>query len=166
VIGLSVACFFQWRHSAGLQARVNALQAKLDKGRQMQATPSATPTVQQLHLAVYKGDLTRIRSLLDAHPEWLNANTENKFKNTALHFAAYYGQEEVVAELIKRGAAVNAQNRNGNTPFHDAITSESSSHQAPAQKWRGCERAQFSRRGSSATGGHGQPRDCRDHSTV
>jgi hypothetical protein len=123
VMTLSIACFFQWRHAASLQARVNALQAELDKGRQMQATTTAAPTVQQLHLAVYRGDVTRVRTLLDAHPEWLNAKAENRFNNTALHFAAYYGQEEVVAELIKRGAEVNAQNRNGNTPLHDAITS-------------------------------------------
>jgi hypothetical protein len=124
VMTLSIACFFQWRHSAGLKARVDALQAELARGRQRQATTtSATATVQQLHLAAYRGDLTQLRSLLDAHPEWLNAKAENRFNNTALHFAAYYGQEEVVAELIKRGAEVNAQNRNGNTPLHDAITS-------------------------------------------
>lgn len=79
--------------------------------------------MEEVHAAARNGDVTALRELLDAHPELLNANTHNRFGSTALHFAAYFKQREIVAELLKRGADVNAVNNEGTTPLHDAIAS-------------------------------------------
>lgn len=40
---------------------------------------------------------------------------------TALHVAAYQGYPKVVAELIRRGARVDAKTRNGHTPLFEAV---------------------------------------------
>ena len=40
--------------------------------------------------------------------------------NTALHWAAANGDAPMVAELVRAGAAVNAQNNGGSTPLHTA----------------------------------------------
>lgn len=40
---------------------------------------------------------------------------------TALHDACYYGFEEVADELCRRGAKVNAFDKDGKTPLHVCI---------------------------------------------
>ncbi|VDD86579.1 unnamed protein product [Enterobius vermicularis] len=42
-------------------------------------------------------------------------------RNTALHWAASFGTEEVVSMLCENGASVNALNAKGETPLHDAV---------------------------------------------
>nr|CAD7405719.1 unnamed protein product [Timema cristinae] len=42
-------------------------------------------------------------------------------KNTPLHWAACYGNKEIVTCLISRGADVNSMNACGATPLHDAV---------------------------------------------
>lgn len=42
-------------------------------------------------------------------------------QNTALHWAASFGSEEVVGMLCENGATVNATNAKGETPLHDAV---------------------------------------------
>ena len=91
--------------------------------------PSLTP-MEEIHAAARSGDVAALRTLLDAHPDLLNANTHNRFGSTALHFAAYFKQPGIVAELLKRGADVNAVNNEGTTPLHDAI---SAGHQGIAR---------------------------------
>lgn len=67
------------------------------------------------------GDLDRLPSLLDAEPELARAWSPDGF--TALHFAAFFGQDGASALLIERGADVNAVSRNGLTvmPLHSAL---------------------------------------------
>lgn len=45
----------------------------------------------------------------------------NQYGNTPLHLAAYMGHTATVAELLDRGADVNAVNKYNNTPLHLAI---------------------------------------------
>jgi len=80
------------------------------------------PPFEDILRAVGQGNLQKLRTLLDAHPELVSANTHNRYGNTPLHFAAYNNMEAIAAELIQRGADVNAVNKSGNTPLHDAIT--------------------------------------------
>lgn len=123
VINLSLLSFVMWRRSVDLQRQVTLLSRELEQSRQANAgTQDELPVLQQLHAAAGQGDIRQLQALLAAHPELVNANGENKFGNTPLHFAAYNGHLECTAELIKRGANVNAKNRSGNTPLHDAIT--------------------------------------------
>jgi hypothetical protein len=123
VVNLSLLSFTLFRRSRTLHAQVLMLEQELAQARQT-ITPSKPelPPLQQLHVAAGGGDLARLRELLDARPELVNDNGENKFGNTPLHFAAYNGRLEAAAELIKRGAKVNAKNNSGMTPLHDAIT--------------------------------------------
>src|SRR3972149_2356676 len=51
-------------------------------------------------------------------PEIVNAN--NKYVFIPLHTAVYIGDQEVVAQLLKDGADVNAKKDDGFTPLHAA----------------------------------------------
>ena len=65
-------------------------------------------------------------SLLDLHPDQVNAYTNDGF--TPLHVAAYFGRNAAAIDLISRGADVNAVSRNElkNTPLHAAIAGSAS----------------------------------------
>ncbi len=71
--------------------------------------------------AAKKGDLDNLKALLKTDKSLLEArDTDN---STALHCAAWKGQVEVVAFLLKSGADVRIHNSNdhwGTTPLHAA----------------------------------------------
>lgn len=130
VVNLAVIVVMQWRHAAERERYVAQLEEQRAKEQQApDATlapppqaPRPPPPVQQLLQAIGRNNVEQIRALLDAHPGLLNATNGNQYNNTPLHFAAYNNLEEIAAELLQRGAEVNAVNRHGNTPLHDAIT--------------------------------------------
>ena len=51
-------------------------------------------------------------------PNLRDINERDGHGNTALHFAAQSGRKEKALSLIRAGAEVNAQNKDGNTPLH------------------------------------------------
>lgn len=57
--------------------------------------------------AVKQGLIEEVRSLLAAHPEWINRRDE--MGATALHHAAFEGRCEVVRVLVEHGAEINAR---------------------------------------------------------
>ncbi len=62
-----------------------------------------------------------LEELVDAEPELAQAWSPDGF--TALHLAAYFGQEDAARTLIERGAEMNLVARNANThvtPLHSA----------------------------------------------
>jgi ankyrin repeat protein len=63
-----------------------------------------------LHLAAIRGDCRAIELLLDAG---LDINELGDVGNTALHYAIKYQHDDVVALLIKRGAASDIKNEFG-----------------------------------------------------
>ena len=72
-----------------------------------------------IHDAVFDGVIARVQAELD---EGVDVNTEDEFGFTPLHFAAWFGHNEIAELLIENGADVNANALRGLTPLHDAAT--------------------------------------------
>jgi ankyrin repeat protein len=70
----------------------------------------------EIHEAARKGDLTKVKELLDKHPELVNA-VDNR-NCTPLHFAVNGGYTEIANLLIEKGADILAKDADGDTPLH------------------------------------------------
>jgi hypothetical protein len=83
--------------------------------------PGKSPAVLAAHEACLQGNVTRLKEILDEHPEYLN---QFIVQNTAtlLHSAVYNSQLEIVEELLRRKAEVNVRNAAGATPLHDCAS--------------------------------------------
>jgi RNA polymerase sigma factor (sigma-70 family) len=87
----------------------------------------------QFSIAVRTGDLAQVRRMLDAHPALIGERERwdedvaqrNRFPAvgsfTALHRAAYYGDDALAALLLERGADPSAPTKIGQTPLHVAV---------------------------------------------
>jgi uncharacterized protein len=86
--------------------------------------------IQEAFQAAESGDVDRLTSLLNEHPEL--ANRENEQGLTLLGYAAHFGHPEAVQLLIQSGAQVNAVSHSrvsyipSNTALHAAIAGERS----------------------------------------
>jgi ankyrin repeat protein len=75
----------------------------------------------EIHEATWKGDLEKIKKLLDQNPELVNAQDESGL--TPLHYAVNYGYEnqiQIINLLLEKGADVNIKTLDGRTPLHNA----------------------------------------------
>jgi len=70
----------------------------------------------KLRIAINRGDVDKVKSLLEENPEMINAKDING--DTPLHCACKCKKKKVIDALIAKGANVNAKNNNGNTPMH------------------------------------------------
>jgi len=71
-----------------------------------------------IHDAAKKGDLVKVKTLLQKDPTLLNAKGENQ--KTPLHWAAEAGHAEIVEFLVSKGAEINILNVISETPLHYA----------------------------------------------
>jgi uncharacterized protein len=75
-----------------------------------------------IHKAAYRGELKKVRDLLQ---EGANPDARDSFGGTALHAAMFQKNMEVVKVLLDHGCDINAQGTgNGYTPLHDAVWAE------------------------------------------
>jgi len=77
------------------------------------------PEFRALLLAAARGEVDRVRSILDENPDWI-ARVDGD-DETALHYAASHGQAAVLRLLLERGAPVDARSYNRFTPLHRAV---------------------------------------------
>ena len=76
--------------------------------------------VMQLQSAVERGELERARLLLECSQSERLLNARDRWNNTPLHAAAFYGHVAVVEHLLQCKAPVDATNELQNTPLHIA----------------------------------------------
>jgi ankyrin repeat protein len=81
--------------------------------------PARTPSDGLLHRAAWDGNVIEAKRLLDNGLS--TVDERGNMDNTPLHRAAYSGNKDVAALLIKRGANINAKNRFLSTPLHEAV---------------------------------------------
>ena len=96
---------------------------QMQKLRQQSVVTSTQEVVTATNVcqAAQSGDLSRLKTLLDKHPELLDA-TAGPGHATPLHHAIYYRKAAIVEELLRRRADVNALNGNGATALHDCVS--------------------------------------------
>ncbi len=70
----------------------------------------------EIHDAAHQGDLAKIKTLLTANPQLINAKDARK--STPLHFAADNGSIEVIELLLEKDADLRAIDVDGDTPLH------------------------------------------------
>ncbi len=79
---------------------------------------TALLTGEEIHDAANQGDLERVKRLLLAHPEWLEA--KDAAGRTPLHFAVNSGNEDVILYLLSKGADCTAKTNVNTTVLHYA----------------------------------------------
>ncbi len=70
--------------------------------------------------AITRGDIDELRQVLKGQPRGVVNQRHRDSGSTPLSLAAMRGQLEIIKILIRRGARVNATNRDGNTALHTA----------------------------------------------
>ena len=80
--------------------------------------------VASLFSFIQAGDAAGVSRLLASHPELIESDlvSERRFHATPLSVAAALGQGTICSNLIALGANVNARDKFGLTPLHNAIS--------------------------------------------
>ncbi len=73
-----------------------------------------------IHDDARQGNLPAVRALLQQDRKQVNAVTSDRMVMTPLHFAAQFGQVEMVKFLLAQGADVHARDGNRATPLFRA----------------------------------------------
>ena len=92
---------------------------KSGKGSTTNSSSSAKPS--QFYMHCKNNEIDAVTALLPTlTPEKINQVEPNG--STALHAAAYYGNQEIVKLLLSKGARKNIRNCYGSTPYEEAKT--------------------------------------------
>lgn len=92
---------------------------------QNDSNPTPKLTGRTIYELARQNQLDTLRSMLNAHPE-LVSEGGGPFSSTPLHTASGHHLMEIVDELLRHHANVNAQNEMGATPLHDVIKGDGS----------------------------------------
>src|SRR5207249_1196671 len=76
----------------------------------------ASPRGEPVAAAIRERDLSKVRALLDASPELLHAGDERS--NQPIHWAVMTRQLDVIDDLLRRGADINARRLDGARAIH------------------------------------------------
>lgn len=106
------------------KGNLTEVKALLDQGADpnMRYKGSLTPLMQTLALHGYSGTGTKICLELIRHGA--NVNLRNANYDTALIYAAAYGNKDIAKALLEKGADINTRNAQGVTSLHSAIIHE------------------------------------------
>ena len=91
--------------------RINVTKFLIEKGAYVNPTTELGRT--PLIVSAVEGNSELARLLLDNHADM--SLKDNNYQRTALHFAALYGQLDIVEALLKKGADVNEMDTAGRT---------------------------------------------------
>ena len=70
----------------------------------------------KFHLAAKDGDTDTVVAMIDAGDS-IEQITDDEYGVTALHIAAVYGQVPVIQALLSRGAQIEQEDKDGQTPL-------------------------------------------------
>jgi ankyrin repeat protein len=93
--------------------RIEVTKFLIDKGANVNPTTELGRT--PLIISAIEGNPELARLFLDSDADI--GIKDNNYKRTALHFAALYGQLDIVDALVKKGANVNEKDAAGKTPL-------------------------------------------------
>ena len=103
-------------HSASFEGHLQVVRYLLQHGVDVNVRDSVVDT--PLLLASYQGHLDVVQCLLE---HGADANLLGNRHYAPLTFAAYYGHVNVVRLLLEHNADANSQDKDGDTPLHDAM---------------------------------------------
>ncbi|KAK5996789.1 Serine/threonine-protein phosphatase 6 regulatory ankyrin repeat subunit B-like protein [Cladobotryum mycophilum] len=105
-------------HFAAASGNEEAMSLLLNKGASAELTDDEGYT--PLFPAMAQGH-DKVTSFLLAQDDGFNPIVMDINKSTALHIACRFAREDVVVELLRRGASINATDRLGRTPLHECL---------------------------------------------
>lgn len=101
----------------GASAALTALDKSKPESKSIGAGEQALdPKLEAWFLAAVQGDYKTFQELVNTTE--IDVRTKGPYRQTALMLAAQNGDVEIVGELLKRGAEVNAVDANGDTALH------------------------------------------------
>jgi len=116
---------FLWRRDAQKTApsiRTNLRRAIVRPTPSPQPSPTADALMRSANGAVVNDNLSLLKQLLDAHPEIINQHFgDDSNRSTMLILAAYSGKADILEELLKRKADVNARTMFGHTALYACV---------------------------------------------
>ena len=111
-------------HRAAFAGNLEILEELIIQGADVNAENNDKQTVLHLALVSNKPNIDLVKYLLEDKEIKQRLEAKDKFGFTALHLASFYGSLEILKELIKQGADINAKNNDEETILHLAARSK------------------------------------------